>query len=99
MIPTQEQVVSWFDCFKKRGSNYAVLQQNQHEIDIAIEMPFCVYHIGAKWDNDEGYMGCIAKVKGGGMNDLPDGPLNRDTWLAILEDIIAYELGVFRKYA
>ena len=58
------------------------------------------YHIVAKYtSNGEGYLGCqvgkdyhLAGVGHASGNDLPDGPLNEETWNKIVHAIIASEL-------
>lgn len=53
----------------------------------------------AKWELDDGYLGCIAssrKPRAGEKhtrgNDLADGPLTEETWRRILADIVSYEM-------
>lgn len=65
------------------------------------------YDISARPKNDEqgrGYLGCIArcrKPRAGEThrrgNDLPDGPLNEETWISILKSIVGYELVEIHK--
>lgn len=59
------------------------------------------YHITGRLpkDGDEGYLGCIVstrKPRAGEVwtrgNDLPDGPLTKETWDAIVRKIVGYEL-------
>lgn len=55
--------------------------------------------VEATEEQPEGYLGCVAssrKPRAGEDwhrgNDLPDGPLNHDTWTRILAGILGYEL-------
>lgn len=48
-------------------------------------------------ENPEGYLGCIAKVRGAGGNDLPDGPCTDATWHQIVAGIVAYERALYRR--
>lgn len=57
------------------------------------------YSITAHERHDHGYLGCIAssrKPRAGETwtrgNDLTDGPFTKDTWHAILADIVSFEL-------
>jgi len=58
-----------------------------------------VYHIVAIERPIKGYLGCqvsMRKARAGESwtrgNDLPDGPLDRETWDKILKAIVIYEL-------
>ena len=43
---------------------------------------------GEEWKS---YLGAQGSRLGGGGRDLADGPLNRNTWDAIVADVLAYE--------
>lgn len=73
---------------------------------------FCIYTNENKYKifamdrlEDDGYLGCqvvVRKVRAGEDwnrgNDLPDGPLNEETWKKILNSILNYELVKLSKY-
>ena len=83
--------------FKSEGSfhkEYVFYTDEYKYIVFAIDRP-----------DDDGYLGCqvSARKKRPGEdwtrgNDLPDGPLNNDTWLMILNAIINYEIVPLSTY-
>ena len=58
-----------------------------------VENEYSIIAIPPQGGRQRGYMGGVAGVIGGGGRDLFDGPFTLGTWLGIMEDVVAFELG------
>lgn len=101
-----DQVKEWLRDFARAGMNKVHIKidtgwQDNREwlFKVLLYTATHSYTISAVDREDEGYLGCIANARYPRLgehwrrgNDLPDGPLTRETWEKIKSDIIAYEL-------
>ncbi len=101
-----DQVKEWLRDFARAGMNKVHIkidtgwQDNREwEFRALLYTTTHSYTISAIDREGTGYLGCIASARNPRLgehwrrgNDLPDGPLIRETWEKIKNDIIAYEL-------
>lgn len=103
-----EQIAKWVESLPfGRYKREDCISRNRDRIELHLFTERNEYVITAlpKLDEqDSGYLGCIAtcrKPRAGETtrrgNDLPDGPLDENTWNEILRAIVGYELVEIHK--
>lgn len=109
-----DQFNEWVKTLVYPGDNVNFIQCNKEYVGETEHVKIiCLYTKDHKYSihasdvkNEEGYLGCVAstrKMRAGETwlrgNDLPDGPLTKDTWSKILNGIIRYELIQLSQYS
>lgn len=97
----KKQLIEWLDdvTFCRGKKVYEFFEEEDKQLRSRIYTDNYLYSIGASFNSDDGYLGCISycrkkrpgekSVRG---SDLPDGKFSYDTWRSILGGIVRNEL-------
>ena len=98
----KEAVKEWFESLKKFGGKYETTYDGEFYHAIVLYTTNGMYVITAAWPKEDGtgesFLCAIAATKMWEHTDLHGGPVTKETWHEILNDIVAHEMWMHKGY-